>query len=163
VCGAESQGQIGYLLQVAIGDVFFEREMERPVAALLTLARVRPDDPAFRHPSKPVGPYYDEDEARRLTGELGYTMAPAPSGGWRPRHGPAGPGTRRTSALARRVRRGIDEPEGPGRGGVRADRWARSDRGLGGRARRARGKGRDGRRPGDVGAPARPRLQRQGL
>ena len=48
VCGAESQGQIGYLLQVTIGDVFFERAMERPVATVLTLTRVRPDDPAFR-------------------------------------------------------------------------------------------------------------------
>src|SRR5947208_6690973 len=83
VCGAESQGQIGYLLQVAIGDVFFERGMERPVAALVTLARVRPDDPAFRHPSKPVGPYYDEEEAKRLATELGHTMAPSPQGGWR--------------------------------------------------------------------------------
>src|SRR5207253_6960217 len=83
VCVAESQGQIGYLLQVAIGDVFFERGMERPVVALVTLARVRPDDPAFRHPSKPVGPYYDEEEAGRLTRRLGYTMAPSPSGEWR--------------------------------------------------------------------------------
>ena len=41
VCGAESQGQIGYLLQVTIGDVFFERGMERPVATILTLTRVR--------------------------------------------------------------------------------------------------------------------------
>ena len=71
VCGAESQGQIGYLLQVAIGDVFFERGMERPVAALVTLARVRRDDPAFRHPTKPVGPYYDEGEAKRLARDLG--------------------------------------------------------------------------------------------
>jgi len=46
VCGAESQGQIGYLLQVTIGDVFFERGMERPVATVLTLTRVRPNDPA---------------------------------------------------------------------------------------------------------------------
>src|SRR5438445_9764124 len=83
VCGAESQGQIGYLLQVAIGDVFFERGMERPVAALVTLARVRRDDPAFRHPTKPVGPYYDEGEAKRLARDLGYAMAPSPQGGWR--------------------------------------------------------------------------------
>ena len=83
VCVAESQGQIGYLLQVAIGDVFYERGMERPVVALVTLARVRPDDPAFRHPTKPVGPYYEEAEARRLSRERGSTMAPAPSGGWR--------------------------------------------------------------------------------
>jgi carbamate kinase len=83
VCGAESQGQIGYLLQVAIGDVFYERGMERPVVALVTLARVHPDDPAFRHPTKPVGPYYEEDEARRMASELGYTMAPSAQGGWR--------------------------------------------------------------------------------
>jgi len=83
VCGAESQGQIGYLLQVTIGDVFFERGMERPVATVLTLTRVRPDDPAFRHPTKPVGPFYEEDEARRLAEERGYTMAPDPHGGWR--------------------------------------------------------------------------------
>ena len=52
VCGAESQGQIGYLLQVTIGDVFFERGMERPVATILTLTRVRPQDPAFREPDE---------------------------------------------------------------------------------------------------------------
>src|ERR671937_345063 len=83
VCGAESQGQIGYLLQVAIGDVFYERGMERPVVALVTLARVRPDDPAFDHPTKPVGPYYDEDEARRLMDAQGWKMAPSSQGGWR--------------------------------------------------------------------------------
>jgi carbamate kinase len=83
VCGAESQGQIGYLLQVTIGDVFFERGMERPVATVLTLARVRPDDPAFERPTKPVGPFYDEAEAGRLSEERGYTMAPDAHGGWR--------------------------------------------------------------------------------
>src|SRR4029450_5301664 len=49
--GAKSQGQIGYLLQVTIGDVFFEREMERPVTTVLTLPRVHPDDPAFTNPT----------------------------------------------------------------------------------------------------------------
>jgi carbamate kinase len=83
VCGAESQGQIGYLLQVTIGDVFFERGMERPVSTVLTLTRVRPDDPAFAHPTKPVGPYYEEAEAQRLASERGYTMAPDAHGGWR--------------------------------------------------------------------------------
>ena len=83
VCGAQSQGQIGYLLQVTIGDVFFERGMERPVATVLTLARVRPDDPAFANPTKFVGPYYDEQEARRLESERGYTMKADPHGGWR--------------------------------------------------------------------------------
>ncbi len=83
VCGAESQGQIGYLLQVTIGDVFFERGMERPVCTVLTLTRVRPDDPAFQDPTKPVGPFYEEAEAKRLAEERGYTMAPDAHGGWR--------------------------------------------------------------------------------
>src|SRR5213593_2842113 len=80
VCGAESQGQIGYLLQVAVGDVFYERGMERPVAAVLTLTRVRADDPAFGNPTKPIGPFYEEDEAKKLEAERGYVMRPDPHG-----------------------------------------------------------------------------------
>jgi carbamate kinase len=83
VCGAESQGQIGYLLQVTIGDVFFEREMERPVVTILTLTRVRPNDPAFRKPTKFVGPYYTEGQARRLGEQRGYVTKADPHGGWR--------------------------------------------------------------------------------
>jgi carbamate kinase len=83
VCGALSQGQIGYLLQVTIGDVFFERGMERPVCTVLTLARVRPDDPAFAVPTKFVGPFYTEEEAKTLERDRGYTMKADPHGGWR--------------------------------------------------------------------------------
>ncbi len=83
VCGAESQGQIGYLLQVTIGDVFFERGMERPVTTVLTLTRVPADDPAFANPTKPIGPFYEEDEAKKLEEERGYVMRPDPHGGWR--------------------------------------------------------------------------------
>jgi carbamate kinase len=83
VCGAESQGQIGYLLQVTIGDVFYERGMERPVATVVTFTRVPPDDPAFREPTKPIGPHYEEAEARRLAAERGWHVAPGPEGQWR--------------------------------------------------------------------------------
>jgi carbamate kinase len=83
VCGAQSQGQIGYLLQVTIGDVFFERGMERPVATLLTLTRVRGSDPAFRNPTKFIGPYFSEARARRLTEQRGWAMKSDPHGGWR--------------------------------------------------------------------------------
>jgi carbamate kinase len=83
VCGAESQGLIGYLLQVTIGDVFFERGMERPVATVLTLTRVRPDDPAFANPTKPIGPFYEEAEARKLEAEQGWVLKPDPHGGFR--------------------------------------------------------------------------------
>jgi carbamate kinase len=83
VCGAESQGLIGYLLQVTIGDVFFERGMERPVATVLTLTRVRPDDPAFANPTKPIGPFYEEVEARQLEADRGWVLMPDPHGGFR--------------------------------------------------------------------------------
>jgi carbamate kinase len=83
VCGAQSQGQIGYLLQVTIGDVFFEREMERPVTTVLTLTRVRPDDPAFADPTKPIGPFYEEAEARTLVAEQGWAVKPDSKGGYR--------------------------------------------------------------------------------
>jgi carbamate kinase len=83
ICGAESQGQIGFLLQVTIGDVFFERNMERPVVTVLTLTRVRSDDPAFHNPTKPIGPYYQEEDAHRLEEDQRYSMARSPDGGWR--------------------------------------------------------------------------------
>ena len=83
VCGAESQGQIGYLLQVTIGDVFFERGTERPVVTILTLTRVRPQDPAFRNPTKFVGPFFTEAQAHRREEQRGWAMKPDPHGGWR--------------------------------------------------------------------------------
>jgi carbamate kinase len=84
VCGAQSQGQIGYLLQVAVGDVFYERGMDRPVVTILTLTRVPRDDPAFGDPTKPIGPYYGKDKGKRLARERGYRLAPASGGGgWR--------------------------------------------------------------------------------
>ena len=85
VCGAESQGQIGYLLQANIGDVFYERGMERPVVTILTLTRVPVDDPAFQDPTKPIGPHYREDEAHRLMEQRGYQMksASGEEGSWR--------------------------------------------------------------------------------
>src|SRR6187399_1671882 len=83
VCGAESQGQIGYLLQVTIGDVFFERGMERPVVTVLTLTRVRANDPAFRRPTKYVGPFFSEARAKQLEERRGWSMKADPHGGWR--------------------------------------------------------------------------------
>ena len=83
VCGAESQGQIGYLLQVTIGDVFYERGMERPVVTVLTFTRVPLNDPAFHSPTKPIGPHYDEAQAKRLAAERGWHVSPGPQGQWR--------------------------------------------------------------------------------
>jgi carbamate kinase len=83
VCGAESQGLIGYLLQITIGDVFFERGMERPVATVLSLTRVRPQDPAFRTPTKFVGPFYTAAQARKQEEQRGWVLKEDPHGGWR--------------------------------------------------------------------------------
>jgi len=72
ILGAESQGMIGYLLAQAL-----EGELKnRVVAVLLTQVIVDAADPAFEHPTKPIGPVYDEGEARRLADEHGWTIAP---------------------------------------------------------------------------------------
>ena len=76
VLGAESQGQIGYLLSQALRNAFGARGIPRDVAVVLTQTVVDADDPAFGHPTKPVGPIYGEDEARRLAAERGWTVAP---------------------------------------------------------------------------------------
>jgi carbamate kinase len=57
--------------------------MERPVAAVITFTRVPPDDPAFRNPTKPIGPHYEEAEAKRLAAERGWHVAAGPEGEWR--------------------------------------------------------------------------------
>lgn len=72
VLGAESQGMIGYFLVQALRNELPGRE----VVALLTQVLVAADDPAFTRPTKPIGPVYPEEEARRLAGERGWTIAP---------------------------------------------------------------------------------------
>jgi carbamate kinase len=72
VLGAESEGMIGYLLEQALRN----RLPGRPVATLLTQIVVDPADPAFAHPSKPIGPIYSEADARRLAAERGWAVAP---------------------------------------------------------------------------------------
>lgn len=78
VLGAESEGMIGYLLEQELRNAL----PGRPVATLLTQVVVDPDDPAFRRPSKPIGPVYEEAEARRLAAQRGWTVAPD-GPGWR--------------------------------------------------------------------------------
>lgn len=70
--GAETQGLIGYWLVQGLGNALPGRQ----VVALLTRCVVDLSDPAFAHPTKPVGPVYDEMEARRLAVERGWSVAP---------------------------------------------------------------------------------------
>lgn len=73
VLGAESDGMIGYLIEQELGNVL---PFEKPLATLLTMVEVDPADPAFANPTKPIGPTYDEAEAKRLAEERGWTVAP---------------------------------------------------------------------------------------
>jgi carbamate kinase len=78
VLGAESEGMIGYLLERELGNVLGEI----PVASLITQTVVDALDPAFRRPSKPIGPVYDAERAQVLARERGWTVAPD-GDGWR--------------------------------------------------------------------------------
>jgi carbamate kinase len=78
VLGAETEGMIGYLLEQELRNAVPGRD----VATLLTQVLVDPSDPAFREPTKPIGPVYGEEEARRLAAERGWSIAPDPPG-WR--------------------------------------------------------------------------------
>jgi carbamate kinase len=75
VLGAESEGQIGYLIQQELTPAMARRGVARTVLPILSRMVVDPSDPAFRHPTKPVGRYYSASEARRLERAVGWTMA----------------------------------------------------------------------------------------
>ena len=76
VLGAETQGQIGYLLANALNDAFLERGKRREIAVVVTRTVVPADDPAFTNPTKPVGPIYDEETAREHARTRGWSIAP---------------------------------------------------------------------------------------
>jgi carbamate kinase len=82
-CVAQTQGQLGYMLQQALGNELLKAGISMPVVTLVTQAEVSPDDPAFANPTKPVGPFYTEQRARRLMRDRGYVMAEDAGRGWR--------------------------------------------------------------------------------
>jgi carbamate kinase len=73
VLGAQTEGMIGYMIEQELGNIL---PFEQPFATILSMVEVDPDDPAFQNPTKPIGPVYSEEEARRLQQEEGWTMAP---------------------------------------------------------------------------------------
>jgi carbamate kinase len=83
VCGAMSQGYIGYHLQQALKYALNKRNKNIPVVTLATQMIVEPDDPGFKNPTKPIGPFYSEEEAKALQEEKGYTMKEDAGRGWR--------------------------------------------------------------------------------
>ena len=82
-CGAMSQGYIGYHLQNAIGNELAARGMAKDVATVVTQVLVEESDPAFQHPTKPVGAFYDKETADRIAAEKGYTMVEDAGRGYR--------------------------------------------------------------------------------
>ncbi|WP_454255501.1 carbamate kinase [Pseudomonas sp. Marseille-Q8238] len=73
VLGAQTEGMIGYLIEQELGNLL---PVEVPFATLLTQVEVDADDPAFQHPSKPIGPVYEKAEAERLAAEKGWSITP---------------------------------------------------------------------------------------
>ncbi|MGI9523638.1 MAG: carbamate kinase [Hyphomicrobiaceae bacterium] len=83
ICVAHSQGGIAYLLVQALENALREADSSRHVACLLTQVEVDELDPAFENPVKPIGVFYDKEEAQRITAELGWTMKEDSGRGWR--------------------------------------------------------------------------------
>ncbi len=83
VCVAMSQGYIGYDLQNALREELLDRGIDRGVATVLTQVEVDPEDPAFRHPTKPIGAFMSKEEAEKLVLERDYEVMEDAGRGWR--------------------------------------------------------------------------------
>jgi len=83
VCGADSQGAIGYALQQTLQNELFKRGIKKAVATLVTQVLVDINDPAFKNPSKPIGGFMDEAEAKRREKTLGWSVVEDSGRGWR--------------------------------------------------------------------------------
>jgi len=73
VLGAQTQGMIAYMVEQELGNIL---PFEKPIATVLTMVEVDPDDPAFQNPTKFVGPCYSKDEADRLAADKGWVVKP---------------------------------------------------------------------------------------
>jgi carbamate kinase len=83
VCGADSQGAIGYALQQTLQNELYRRGIKKPVATVVTQVLVDKDDPAFRNPTKPIGSFMDKNEAKRRESEMGWNVVEDAGRGWR--------------------------------------------------------------------------------
>lgn len=83
VCGAMSQGYIGYHIQQSLKYALNRNNRNVPVVTVATQMVVSEADPAFQKPAKPIGPFYTEEEARQLEAEKGYTMKEDSGRGYR--------------------------------------------------------------------------------
>ena len=83
VCVAMSQGYSGYDRQNALREELLDRNIQKGVATVLTQVEVDPRDPAFQNPTKPIGAFMTEEEAKRMVAERGYEVMEDAGRGWR--------------------------------------------------------------------------------
>ncbi len=82
-CGADTQGAIGYAIQRALHNEFRKRGKEKDVVTVVTMVVVDKNDPAFQNPSKPIGPFYTEEEAKEKMEAEKWIMKEDAGRGWR--------------------------------------------------------------------------------
>ena len=83
VCGADTQGAIGYALQQNLVNDFRELDLDKTVATVVTQVEVSADDPGFQNPTKPIGSFMEADEAARRRDEEGWDVVEDAGRGWR--------------------------------------------------------------------------------
>ncbi len=82
-CGADTQGAIGYMIQQAVHNEFLRRGIARQCVTVVTQVLVDKNDPAMQNPSKPIGSFYTEEEARMKMAQEGWVMVEDAGRGWR--------------------------------------------------------------------------------
>jgi carbamate kinase len=82
-CGADTQGALGYMIQQLLGNRLKRADAGIPVVTVVTQVVVDGDDPAFHNPTKPIGPFYDEDRARGYRRTEGWAIVEDAGRGWR--------------------------------------------------------------------------------
>ena len=83
VCGADTQGAIGYALQQNLQNELHRRGIQKPVATVITQVLVDKEDPAFKNPTKPIGGFMDQTEADTRAADLGWNVVEDSGRGWR--------------------------------------------------------------------------------
>lgn len=83
VCGADSQGAIGYALQQNLQNILYQRGIRKKVVTIITQTLVDAADPAFQKPSKPIGGFMSAEQAQRRQQEQGWTVMEDAGRGWR--------------------------------------------------------------------------------
>jgi carbamate kinase len=83
VCGADSEGGIGYMMQQALQNRLRAMEIDKDVFTIITQVIVDEKDPAFQNPTKPIGPYYKQEEAGAVAREKGWTVVEDAGRGYR--------------------------------------------------------------------------------